>query len=113
MLISFDETTFSQMSFAASTVSSALMTFFHIFSQIESLTTSAYVREVKMSALAECSLFSSLTVNAVNVSITLEIFVMGSSESVLLFFHLLFDTSTCRNVLTSVRVKTQTRSNIY
>ncbi len=88
------------MSFTASAVSSALIMFFYIFLQIESFTASAYVKEVKISVFAECSLFSSLTVNAVNVNITLKIFIMNSLRSVLLFFHLFFNISMCRNVLT-------------
>ncbi len=100
MLISFNETVSSQMLFTANAVSSALMMFFYISSQIESLTASAYIREVKISVFIECLLLSSLTVNAVNVSITFKIFVMSSSESVSLFFHLLFNISMYRNDLT-------------
>ena len=88
------------MSFTASAVNSTLITFFYISSQIESLTTSIYIKEVKMSIFTECLLFSSLTVNAVNVSITFKIFVISSLKSVSLFFHLLFDISMHRNVLT-------------
>jgi len=100
MLISLNETVSSQMSFTASAVSSVLMTFFYIFSQIESLTASAYIKEVKISVFAKCSLFLLLTVNAVNVSMIFKIFVINSLKSVSLFFHLLFDISMHRNVLT-------------
>ncbi len=74
--------------------------FFYIFLQIESLTASAYIREVKMSIFIECLLFSSLTVNAVNISIILKIFIINSLKSVSLFFYLLFNISMHRNVLT-------------
>jgi len=100
MLISLNETVSSQMSFTTSAVSSVLMTFFYIFSQIESLTASAYIKEVKISVFAKCSLFLLLTVNAVNVSMIFKIFVINSLKSVSLFFHLLFDISMHRNVLT-------------
>ncbi len=88
------------MSFTVNVVSSTLMMFFYIFSQIESLTTSVYIREVEMSVLTEYLLFSSLTVNAVNVSITFKIFVMSSLKLMSLFFHLFFNISMYRNVLT-------------
>ncbi len=88
------------MSFTASTVNSTLIIFFYIFSQIESLTASAYIKEVKMSILTEYSLFSSLTVNAVNVSITFKIFVINLLKSISLFFYLLFNILIHKNVLT-------------
>jgi len=88
------------MSFTASTVNSTLIIFFYIFSQIESLTASAYIKEVKMSILTEYSLFSSLTVNAVNVSITFKIFVINLLKSMSLFFYLLFNILIHKNVLT-------------
>ncbi len=100
MLISFNRTVSSQISFIINAVSSALIIFFYISSQIESLTASAYIREVKMSVFTECLLLSSLTVNAVNVSIILKIFIINSLKSVSLFFYLLFNILTCRNVLT-------------
>ncbi len=100
MLISLNRTVSSQMSFTVSTISFALMMFFYIFSQIKSLTASAYIKEVKMSVLNEYSLFSSLTVNAVNVSITFKIFIINSLKSVLLFFYLLFNILMYRNFLT-------------
>ena len=107
MLIFLNETVSSQMSFTANTVNSALIMFFYIFLQIESLTASTYIRKVKMSIFTEYSLFSSLTVNAVNVSITLKIFIMNLLKSVLLFFCLLFHILMYRNVLT-FRVETLT-----
>ncbi len=100
MLISLNRTVSSQMSFTVNAVSSALMTFFYIFSQIEFLTASAYIKEVEISVLTECLLFSSLTVNAVNVSMILKIFIINSLKSVSLFFYLLFDILMYRNVLT-------------
>ncbi len=100
MLISFNKTVSSQISFTASTVSSVLITFFYIFSQIKFLTTSVYIREVKMSVLAEYSLLLLLTVNAVNVSIAFKIFIINLLKLISLFFHLLFDVLMHRNVLT-------------
>ncbi len=100
ILISLNETISSQMLFTTNAVSSALIMFFYISSQIESFTASIYVREVKMSVLTEYSLLSSLTVNAVNVSITFKIFIINSLKSVSLFFCLLFDILMHRNVLT-------------
>jgi len=88
------------MSFTVNVVNSTLMMFFYIFSQIKSLTASAYIREVKISIFTEYLLFSSLTVNAVNVSITLKIFVMNSLKLMSLFFYLFFNISMYRNVLT-------------
>ncbi len=88
------------MSFTANAVSSALIMFFYISSQIESLTASAYIRKVKMSILIEYLLLSSLTVNTVNVSITFKIFIINSLKSVSLFFYLLFNILMHRNVLT-------------
>ncbi len=52
------------------------MMFFYIFSQIKSLTASAYIKEVEMSVFTEYLLFLSLTVNAVNVSIAFKIFII-------------------------------------
>ncbi len=100
ILIFLNRTVSSQISFTVSAVNSALMMFFYIFLQIESLTASAYIREVKMSIFIECLLFSSLTVNAVNISIILKIFIINSLKSVSLFFYLLFNISMHRNVLT-------------
>jgi len=100
MLISLNRTVSSQISFAASTVSFALMIFFYIFSQIKSLTTSIYIKEVKISVLTKYSFLSLLTVNAVNISITLKIFIISSLKLVSLFFHLFFNISMHRNVLT-------------
>ena len=100
MLISFNRTVSSQISFTVSAVSSALLTFFYIFSQIKFLTASAYVREVKILIFIEYLLFSSLTVNAVNVSITFKIFIINSLKSVSLFFCLFFNILMHRNVLT-------------
>ncbi len=100
MLISFNETVSSQMSFTANAVSSTLITFFHISSQIKSLTASAYIREVKISVFTECLLLSLLTVNAVNVSATLKIFILNSLKLMSLFFCLLFNILMHRNVLT-------------
>ncbi len=100
MLISLNETVSFQMSFTVNAVSSTLMMFFYIFSQIKSLTASAYIKEVEMSVFTEYLLFSSLTVNAVNVSITFKIFVMNLLKSMSLFFHLLFNILMHRNVLT-------------
>ena len=100
ILISLNETISSQISFTTNAVSSALIMFFYISSQIESFTASICVREVKMSVLAEYLLLSSLTVNAVNVSITFKIFIINSLKSVSLFFCLLFDILMHRNVLT-------------
>ncbi len=88
------------MSFTVSIISSALITFFYIFFQIKSLTASTYIKEVEMSVLTECSLFSLLIVNAVNVSITFKIFVMSSLKSVSLSFYLFFNILMYRNVLT-------------
>jgi len=100
MLISLNETVSSQMSFTASAVSFTLIMFFYISFQIESLTASAYIKEVKILVLTECSLLSSLTVNTVNISITLKIFIISSSKSVSLFFYLFFNILMYRNVLT-------------
>jgi len=100
ILISLNEIVSFQISFTVSTVSSALIMFFYISSQIESFTTSVYIREVEMSIFIEYSLFSSLTVNAVNVSIILKIFIINSLKSVSLFFYLLFNILMYRNVLT-------------
>jgi len=88
------------MSFIVNAVNSTLMMFFYIFSQIESLTASTYIKEVEMSVFTECSLFSSLTVNAVNVSITFKIFIINSLKSVSLFFYLLFNILMHKNILT-------------
>jgi len=74
--------------------------FFYISSQIESFTTSVYIRKVEMSIFIEYSLLSSLTVNAVNVSMILKIFIINSLKSVSLFFYLLFNILMYRNVLT-------------
>jgi len=104
MLISLNETVSSQISFTASAVSSALITFFYIFFQIESLTASAYIKEVKMSVFIECLLFSSLTINAVNISITFKIFIINLLKSVSLFFCLLFNILMYRNILTSLDI---------
>ncbi len=100
MLISLNRTVSSQMLFTVSVVNFALMTFFYIFSQIKSLTASAYIKEVKISVFTEYSLLSLLTVNAVNVSITFKIFIINLLKLMSLFFHLLFNISTYRNVLT-------------
>ncbi len=100
ILISLNEIVSFQISFTVSTVSSALIMFFYISSQIESFTTSVYIREVEMSIFIEYSLFSSLTVNAVNVSMILKIFIINSLKSVSLFFYLLFNILMYRNVLT-------------
>jgi len=83
------------------------MTFFYIFSQIKSLTASAYIREVKISVFAEYLLLSSLTVNAVNISIIFKIFIINLLKSVSLFFYLLFNILMYKNVLTLL-VKTLT-----
>ncbi len=88
------------MSFTVSIVSSALITFFYIFFQIKSLTASIYIKKVEMSVLTECSLFSLLIVNAVNVNITFKIFIMSSLKSVSLSFYLFFNILMYRNVLT-------------
>ncbi len=88
------------MSFTVSTVSSALIMFFYISLQIESLTASIYIKKVKISVFAEYSLFLSLTVNAVNVNIIFKIFIINSLKSISLFFHFLFNISMYRNVLT-------------
>ena len=100
MLISLNETVSFQISFTANAVNSALMMFFYIFSQIKSFTASAYIREVEISVFAEYSLFSSLTVNAVNISITFKIFIINSLKLILLSFCLLFNILMHRNVLT-------------
>jgi len=100
ILISLNEIVSFQISFTVSTVSSALIIFFYISSQIESFTTSVYIREVEMSIFIEYSLLSSLTVNAVNVSMILKIFIINSLKSVSLFFYLLFNILMYRNVLT-------------
>ncbi len=100
ILIFLNKTVSSQISFTASTVSSALIIFFYISSQIESLTASAYVREVKISVFIKYLLLSSLTVNAVNVNITFKIFIINLLKSVSLFFCLLFNILMYRNVLT-------------
>ncbi len=100
ILISLNEIVSFQISFTVSTVSSALIMFFYISSQIESFTTSVYIREVEMSIFIEYSLLSSLTVNAVNVSMILKIFIINSLKSVSLFFYLLFNILMYRNVLT-------------
>ncbi len=100
MLISLNETVSFQISFTANAVNSALIMFFYISSQIESLTASVYIKEVKMSIFTEYLLFSSLTVNAVNVNITLKIFIINSLKSVSLFFYLFFNILMHRNVLT-------------
>jgi len=99
MLISLNETVSFQISFTANAVNSALIMFFYISSQIESLTASVYIKEVKMSIFTEYLLFSSLTVNAVNVNITLKIFIINSLKSVSLFFYLFFNILMHRNVL--------------
>ena len=83
------------------------MTFFYISSQIESLTASVYIKEVEISVFTEYLLFSLLTVNAVNVSIILKIFIISLLKSVLLFFYLLFNILMHRNVLTFL-IKTLT-----
>jgi len=88
------------MSFTASAVSSALMTFFYISSQIESFTASVYIREIEISIFTEYLLFLLLTVNAVNVSITFKIFIINLLKSMSLSFHLFFNISMHRNVLT-------------
>jgi len=100
MLISLNKTISSQMSFTASAVSSALITFFYISFQIKSLTASAYIKEIEISVLIKCSLFSLLTVNAVNINITFKIFIISSLKSMSLFFHFLFNISMYRNVFT-------------
>ncbi len=100
MLIFLNETVSSQISFTVNVVSSALITFFYISSQIKSFTTSVYVKEVEISVFAEYLLFSSLIINAVNVSITFKIFIISSLKSVLLFFYLFFNILMYRNVLT-------------
>jgi len=100
MLISLNETVSFQISFTANAVNSALIMFFYISSQIESLTASVYIKEVKMSIFTEYLLFSSLTVNAVNVNITLKIFIINSLKSVSLFFYLFFNILMHKNVLT-------------
>ena len=100
MLISLNETVSSQMSFTANAVSFTLIMFFYIFSQIKSFTASAYIREVEILIFTEYLLFSSLTVNAVNVSITFKIFIINSLKSVSLFFYLFFNILMHRNVLT-------------
>jgi len=100
MLISLNKTVSSQISFTANAVSSALMTFFYISSQIKSLTTSTYIKEVKMSILIECLLLCLLTVNAVNVSMILKIFIINLLKLMSLFFHFLFNISIHKNVLT-------------
>jgi len=100
ILIFLNKTVSSQISFTASTVSSALIIFLYISSQIESLTASAYVREVKISVFIKYLLLSSLTVNAVNVNITFKIFIINLLKSVSLFFCLLFNILMYRNVLT-------------
>jgi len=100
ILISLNEIVSFQISFTVSTVSSTLIMFFYISSQIESFTTSVYIREVEMSIFIEYSLLSSLTVNAVNVSMILKIFIINSLKSVSLFFYLLFNILMYRNVLT-------------
>jgi len=76
------------------------MMFFYIFSQIKSLTASAYIKEVEMSVFTEYLLFLSLTVNAVNVSIAFKIFIISSLKLILLFFYLFFNILMHRNVLT-------------
>jgi len=88
------------MSFTVSVVSSTLIMFFYIFSQIESFTASVYIREIEISVLAECLLFLLLIVNAVNVSITFKIFIINLLKSISLFFYLLFNILMYRNVLT-------------
>ncbi len=88
------------MSFTASAVSSTLIIFFHISSQIESLTASVYIREVKMSVFTEYLLFLLLTVNVDNVNIAFKIFVISLLKLISLFFYLLFNISMHRNVLT-------------
>ena len=100
ILISLNRTVSSQILFTVNTVSSTLMMFFYIFSQIESLTASVYIKEIEISVFTEYLLFSSLTVNAVNVNITFKIFIMNSLKSVSLFFYLFFNILMHKNVLT-------------
>jgi len=100
MLISLNRTVSFQILFTVNTVNFALITFFYISSQIESLTASTYIKKVKISAFIEYLLFSSLTVNAVNISIIFKIFIISLLKSVSLFFHLFFNISMHRNVLT-------------
>ena len=100
MLISLNRTVSSQISFTVNVVNSTLITFFYIFSQIKSLTASAYIKEVEMSVFTEYLLLSSLTVNAVNINITFKIFIISLSKSMLLFFCLLFNILMYRNILT-------------
>ncbi len=88
ILISLNRTVSSQILFTVNTVSSTLMMFFYIFSQIESLTASVYIKEIEISVFTEYLLFSSLTVNAVNVNITFKIFIMNSLKSMSLSFYL-------------------------
>jgi len=100
MLIFLNRTIFFQISFTVNAVSSTLIMFFYISSQIKSLTASIYIREVKISVFTEYLLFSSLTMNAVNVNITFKIFIINSLKSVSLSFYLFFNISMCKNVLT-------------
>ena len=88
ILISLNRTVSSQILFTVNTVSFTLMMFFYIFSQIESLTASVYIKEIEISVFTEYLLFSSLTVNAVNVNITFKIFIMNSLKSMSLSFYL-------------------------
>ncbi len=107
ILISLNRTVSSQILFTVNTVSSTLMMFFYIFSQIESLTASVYIKEIEISVFTEYLLFSSLTVNAVNVNITFKIFIMNSLKSMSLSFYLFFNILMYRNVLTLL-IKTLT-----
>ena len=100
MLIFLNRTIFFQISFTVNAVSSTLIMFFYISSQIKSLTASIYIREVEISIFTEYLLFSSLTMNAVNVNITFKIFIINSLKSVSLSFYLFFNISMCKNVLT-------------
>ncbi len=100
ILIFLNRTIFFQISFTVNAVSSTLIMFFYISSQIKSLTASIYIREVKISVFTKYLLFSSLTMNAVNVNITFKIFIINSLKSVSLSFYLFFNISMCKNVLT-------------
>jgi len=100
MLIFLNRTIFFQISFTVNAVSSTLIMFFYISSQIKSLTASIYIREVEISIFTEYLLFSSLTMNAVNINITFKIFIINSLKSVSLSFYLFFNISMCKNVLT-------------
>jgi len=100
MLIFLNRTIFFQISFTVNAVSSTLIMFFYISSQIKSLTASIYIKEVKILVFTEYLLFSSLTMNAVNVNITFKIFIINSLKSVSLSFYLFFNIFMCKNVLT-------------